>query len=246
MTKLIMNLVKIIVSILIGLFATSCEIKIDGIDSIQGNGKIVTENRTVNEPFTKIEASRGLDIEVIQSEVLSISVEADDNLLEHIETKINNGILKISSDKNIRRSKSKKIKVTVTNLEKISVSSAAEVEIKNTLITPSISFKASSGGEIEAIVEAEKITCNSSSGGEISLHGKALFIDVSVSSGGEINAEELLSNQVIASASSGGSIKTHPIISLDGKVSSGGSISYYNEPNSITKQINSGGSIRFR
>lgn len=244
MTKLIINLVKIIVSILIGLLATSCEIKIDGIESISGNKKVVTENRTVNEPFTQIEASRGLDVEVTQSDILSIVVEADENLLDHIETKISNGTLKITSDKNIKRAKSKKIKISVSNPEKVRASSAAEIEFKNTVIIPSITLKSSSGGEINATVEAENIIGESSSGGEISIEGKALFLEVSASSGGEIDAKDLLANEITASASSGGTVKVRPILSLDGKASSGGTINYYNEPKSVIKKVSSGGSIK--
>jgi hypothetical protein len=52
--------------------------------------------------------------------------------------------------------------------------------------------------------------------------------------------KNLASNEVTADVSSGATISTNAIVSLDAEASSGGSISYSKEPKSIRKESNSG------
>jgi hypothetical protein len=53
----------------------------------------------------------------------------------------------------------------------------------------------------------------------------------------------LLTNEVIADASSGSSINVHPIVSLKAEASSGASINYNSVPKKFEKNSSSGGSI---
>ncbi|GGD16037.1 head GIN domain-containing protein [Flavobacterium orientale] len=244
MIKFILNFVKIVISVVVALLATSCEIKIDGLHSVSGNKNVITSTRSTSESFTKIQASRGLDVEIYQGNENAITIEADENLHEYIKTSVENGKLKITTTKNIKRAEEKKVKVTFKELEAISTSSGSFVVSKNNLIVPTLDLKSSSGSEIDIKVESENISCKASSGSTIILSGKAINLDASTSSGSDIKAKELLTNNVITTASSGSSIQVYPILSLNAKASSGGSILYYKEPNSIIKKATSGGSVK--
>jgi len=92
-------------------------------------------------------------------------------------------------------------------------------------------------------LEFDAIYCKASSGSSINIDGKALKLETYSSSGSDIDANELLVNDVIAKASSGGSINVHPIVSLEAKASSGGSVNYNIMPKSIEKSTSSGGSV---
>jgi hypothetical protein len=244
MVKLIVYITKTIVAILVALVVASCQFSFDLGDSIKGSGNVISENRPVNGDFTSIEASRGIDVIVAQSNIKSIEVKADDNIIEHISTDINNSVLTITLDKSVKNLSSKKVYVTLPNIESLRSSSGSSISSKNALVVKSIDVKSSSGSEINIDVEAEKIICDSSSGSEISVEGKAIKLEVSSSSGSEIEAQNLLANDIIANSSSGSSIEIHPIISLSAKASSGSDIIYYNNPKSLTKKSSSGGSIK--
>ena len=58
-----------------------------------------------------------------------------------------------------------------------------------------------------------------------------------------INAYNLLSKNVTTKVSSGASISVHASESIDGKASSGGSISFEGNPEKIIRKTSSGGSI---
>ena len=244
MIKLIVYITKIIVAILVALVVASCQFSFDLGDSIKGSGNVISENRPVNGDFTSIEVSRGIDVIVAQSYIKSIEVKADDNIIEHISTDINNSVLTITLDKSVKNLSSKKVYVSLPNIESLRSTSGSSISSKNILVVKSIDVKSSSGSEINIDVEAEKINCESSSGSEISLEGKAIKLEASSSSGSEIEAQNLLVNDIIANSSSGSSIELHPIISLSAKASSGSDIVYFNNPKSLIKKSSSAGSIK--
>jgi hypothetical protein len=243
MIKIVVYISKSIITVLAALLFNSCQFAVDLGDNVKGSGNIATEKREVTEDFTNIEVSQGIDLVITQSDTKSIQVEADDNIIEHIKTTISSGVLTIKMDKSVRTKSSRKVKVSLPTIEALSSSSGATITNNGLIKSASLDIDASSGSEIDLFVEAENLIGESSSGSEVNLTGKALKIEVNSSSGSEINASELLTNEVIAGASSGSSIDIHPIISLNAKASSGSIIKYHNLPKNITKSASSGGSV---
>ena len=243
MIKIIIYITRLIIALLVALLFNSCQFTADLGDSVKGSGTVTIEKRVVSEDFTNIEVSQGIDLIITQSDTKSIEVEADDNIIEHIETNISSGVLTIKMDKNVRTRSSRKVRVSLPVIEVLSSSSGATISSNDVLKTSSLDLDASSGSEIELSVEVENLISESSSGSEINLTGKAMKLEAKSSSGSEINASELLVNNVVASSSSGSSVDVHPIVSLDANASSGSSIKYFNLPQNITKNSSSGGSI---
>lgn len=240
MTKIIICITRSLVAILVSFFAFSC----NSIEFKKGNGNVVTENRDITEAFDAIKVSTGITLEISQGTTQSLQVETDENLQENIKTEVRNGVLKIYADKNIKSSKSKKVKIQIVNISSLISSSGADIKGKTTLKSQNLALKSSSGSDIEIDVEVEMLSANASSGSEIEITGKAMVFEASSSSGSEIDAKELMTNDVLAKASSGSNIKVHPILNLDAKASSGSSIYYYKTPQTIHMKKTSGGSIK--
>jgi len=243
MIKIITIITKFIVATLIALLFSSCGHSLNIGNGIKGSGNITTETRTVNQDFKNIEVSYGIKVIVEQSDTKSITVEADDNLQEHIITKIENGVLKIESDKNYNSTETPIVNVKMPVINGLSASSGSEITSSKALITENINVKSSSGSQINIDVEADAISLESTSGSSIEASGKALKLETSSSSGSEINAEKLMANEVISQTSSGSSTDVYPIVKLDAKASSGSSISYHKIPKTISKEESSGGSV---
>lgn len=223
----------------------SCNFNVDlGLGpGIKGDGNVVTENRNNDTPFTAIEISRGLELEVEQSNEKSITVIADKNLQEHITTNVSNGVLTITSDANIGSASSKKIVVKLPDITSLQASSAASIKGLNAIKGQDLGVSSSSGGDIQLALEAENLTVESSSGSSVKLKGKTLKLDVGTSSGSVVDAQQLLANDIICEASSGSAIDVHPLVSLKASASSGSNVTYHNEPKILTKEGSSGGSI---
>jgi hypothetical protein len=243
MLKIITLITKFILVALTALLFASCNHSIN-LNSIEGSGNITTEKRTVEGNFKSIEVNNSIDLVIEQSDKMEIVVEADDNLQKHITTKVENGTLVISFDKNsFSNAGSKKVTVKMPVIDELEATSSATITSKNTLKGENIRLNTSSAASIDINIESDIITCDSSSGSSITINGKALKMETTASSGSEINATKLLANEITADVSSGASINVHPIVSLLAEASSGGDISYDIQPKSIQKKTSSGGTI---
>lgn len=243
MIKVITIITNFIVITLMALLFGSCN-QIEKMNSITGSGHVTVEKRAISGDFKNVEISNALDLVIEQSDKTEIIVEADDNLQKEITTKVENGVLVISCKKgNFINIASKKITVKIPEIEGLEASSAATINSGTTLKGNSLTLASSSAGSIHATVEYETVQLTGSSASNQKIKGKALRIEASTSSAGVIDASELLANDVVADASSGGSITVRPIVSLKAEASSGGNISYEGTPKSIQKEENSGGSI---
>ncbi len=246
MIKFVIHIAKIVITAFIVFMFSSCkhDINFDFGKSITGSGKVTFQTRNVPN-FDKIEVSRGLDCEVTQSNEIEVVVEADSNLQEGITTTVVDGILKIDSKyNNYHNVKSKKVKVQLPIISGIETSSGSNLSSLNILKSNNIVIKSNSGSSLNITVESENITTESSSGSNQTLQGKAIKLQTTSSSGSIINAEKLMSNNIISKSSSGSNTSVNPILLLTASASSGSTIEYVKTPKTITKNENSGGSVR--
>lgn len=243
MVKVIVFLTKLIVVTCIALLFSSCKYDINLGNRNNGNGNIITQTRTTNSDFQKIEVSSGIEVVVEQANTKSIIVEADDNLQKFISTKVENGILIIKSEGGYNSTQTPKVTVKMPVISGLSSSSGSKITSTNTLITSNIKVESSSGSEINIAVEADAISLESASGSSIKARGKALKLETVSSSGSEIDSEQLMANEVISQSNSGSSTTVSPILILKADAASGSSINYRGSPKTLEEKTSSGGSI---
>lgn len=240
MIKFLISLVKIVVTAIVALLFGACHFN---HNSIKGSGKVVTENRNLNN-FTKVELKKGLDCEIIQSKDFKVEVVADDNLVKDIETKLENETLIISCKyDNYINVKSKLVRVYIPIIKQLETTSGASMKTVGIIKSNNILLKSSSGSDLNANIESERINLESTSGSDLTVNGKAIELKTASSSGSDLDASNLLANSVTSQSTSGSNTEVHPLISLIAKASSGGSIDYVSSPKSLKKEESSGGSV---
>ena len=212
-------------------------------DQTTGSGNIVTETRKTGS-FNGISVGGGFEVEVKIGGVPSVVVEADDNIMKYIETKVSGNTLKISTEGMHNYSDvHMKVFVTAPAITNIKASASADV-IAEDILTGSdrLTFKASSSASIKAEVDAPEIETDASSSAKITLTGKTKTHKAEASSSAEIKAFGLLSEITNAHASSSANIEVHASVNLDAKASSSGSVEYKGAA-AVTKSENSSGSV---
>jgi len=236
------TLVRIAIALLMALFLSSCGFDIQIGDfgtGKKGNGVVVNDTRSVGEDFTKVSASEGLLVYVTQADEFKIEVEADENVIDLIETDIKNGKLRIHTEENIGRA-TKNIYVSLPKVTALRSSSGAHLTSKNVIKTTELEVDGSSGAIIDLEVVTNEIEIDASSGANLNISGSTDDALVDVSSGGNINAKDLETRTCNADASSGGNVKIQVSKSLVADASSGGNISYSGDPNVEKKKSVSG------
>lgn len=210
--------------------------------SIKGNGNVVEQTRKTGD-FNKIEVSRGMNVYITQGEPQKVVVKADENLLEAIETKNEGDVLIIRATQNIRSATSKKVFITVPDLEEIEASSGSNIFSETKLVFRDLKVSTSSGSNVTLEINSEKTEFSSSSGSNINLKGTTNSFKAKVSSGSNIKAEELTAENCETKASSGSNIWITAKSDFSGDVSSGANIFVYGNPKNSNTKKSSGGNI---
>ncbi len=238
-----MKSIKLIAAALIGISLTACNFDIQ-LGQVSGNGNVVTEDRPVTSDFDAVKGSAGLDVFLTEGDENKIVVEADENLMEVIETEITNGELRIGTNKSIRRSKSQKVHVTYVSLNKVSASSGSDVISNSVIKSENLSLDSSSGADLEVEIIAKEVYADVSSGADLKVSGRAERLVAEASSGSDLKARDLEVKKCKANASSGADIVVNVREEIEGRASSGGDIRYYGDPTAVSVKDGASGSVR--
>ncbi|RXJ44392.1 head GIN domain-containing protein [Gelidibacter gilvus] len=225
------TLIKIIVTGILSTLLSSCNFGL----GVMGNGNVLTKERTISGNFDQIEASRGIDVYLSQSDVESVTVQADENLHDIIIVKVEGNTLKIYADENISHSSAKKVMVNFKNISKVSSSSGSEVYSTGIISAETLELSSSSGSDMDLEVKVNNLHCEASSGSDLKVKGTANNLVAKASSGSDIKAENLLTAITDAKASSGADIHVNVSRELTAKTASGGDITYFGNPETINK-----------
>ena len=161
------TLARITIAVIMALVASSCNFDINFGDGKKGNGVVVEESRNISEDFTVVSAAEGLDVFVTQDQDFSISVEADENVIDLIATDIKDGKLRIHTTENIGRA-TKKIYVSLPTIEGLHTSSGADLIAQNVIQADKLELDASSGSDLHVELNASEVEADASSGDETS------------------------------------------------------------------------------
>jgi len=211
--------------------------------AIRGEGEVTEEIRKID-GFEKIEVSRGLEVYLAPDSQEYVLVEADENLHDVILTELENGTLKIYTDKFIRSAQSRKIHVHFVHLSGIKSTSGAMVQSEGPVRTKKLEISASSGSRQTLEINAGQFEGRCSSGAQISLEGKAGKATLRASSGAHFKGNDFIASDCYAKSSSGAHIWTGVKDKLVAEASSGGHIYYSGNPATTSFDSSSGGSIQ--
>jgi len=204
-----------------------------------------SETRKVGS-FRGVGAGEGIDVFLKRGDQTNVRVETDGNTNpSDIITEVSGTYLKIHvrdarDIKNVRA----KVYVTYQSLEKISVSSAANIYSEGTIKAQSLQLGCSSAGSIELDLEVENLDVNVSSAGDVSLKGRARELSIDVSSAGQLDAYDLDVDVVNIQASSGASAKVSVVKELNANASSGADVRFKGNPSKSRTDSSSGGSVK--
>ncbi|MDA3891033.1 MAG: DUF2807 domain-containing protein [Salinivirgaceae bacterium] len=204
-----------------------------------------TERRNVT-GFSGVDVSEGIKVELTYGEKEFVEVTADEEYIDRIVTKLNGEELDIYVKGNNWNSWNKNIlvKVTATKINKIKVSSGANVVSQNLIESEALKMSLNSGAHMKIAFKAPKASCEASSGANATLKGSAKVFKADASSGAGINASEVKAVSVNADVSSGAHISVHAEEEIEADASSGGSIKYTGSPKMVDVDKSSGGSVR--
>jgi hypothetical protein len=210
--------------------------------TVTGNKDVVKKERNAGS-FTGVKVSSGIDVYLSQGDKMSIAVEADENLHEYIITEVNNDILSVYSEANIREAEMKRVYVTMKDIKSLATTSAGDLIGETPLKSDNLRLSASSAGDIKVEVHAKSADINISSSGDMTLSGEADVMEADLSSAGDLNAYSFKVKEADISVSSAGDADVYVTEKLTARSSSAGDINYKGDPQYVDAHSSSAGDI---
>lgn len=239
------QVIKYLSLLVFGLFwLTSCD-----KDCMTSTGTETTVERTVSD-FKHIQVWDNVDVQITQATENRIQVKAGDNIIENIETSIQNGILKISNlnSCNWVRSYDKDITVfiDVKDLYELEIHGTGEVSSNNTIVSDSLMLNVwDAAGKVDLAIETQKSTIRYHIGtADIFYSGTTRLSYISSNSFGPVDARNLKSEQTYISSLGSNNNYVWATEILEATISSIGTIYYKDDPVILRTFINGSGEVK--
>lgn len=232
---------------------------------VDGSGSVVRVGRDVGD-FTGVHLSTIGTVHVKMGKTDGLEIEAEENLIEYIETEVEDGTLKISTRKrfNLKAKEPIKYFVTIKKLDRIALSSSGDAilpQIENESFAIALSSSgdlqvkslavghldvniSSSGDASIEMIGAESIDAALSSSGDLQFGGGEVEdLNLSISSSGDFDGIDLKAERAMVKISSSGYAYVWVTDDLVVTLSSSGSVHYSGDP-VLTKQRSSSGKVK--
>ena len=195
---------------------------------ISGSGNVIKETRNVGK-FTGLNAASAFKIYVKQGSPQSVVIESDDNIIDIIETKVSNGVLKFTLNGSVNNPTAMKAYITVENLNSLDISGAASLifetpvntngnmqvdisgaaSIKDLNLTANdINIDASGASKITADINCKKLRLDASGASKINLNGNATDKIIKASGASSVKVENVKADKTSVDASGASNVTT--------------------------------------
>ena len=199
-----------------------------GYKQIKGNGNLKTEERSVCRA-ERIKLAGSYDVEITQGPVVSVKVEADDNILPFIFTSQDDGFLLIKSKEHVSLSSENPIKIFITTpkLEQIHLAGSGNIVGKNKFTNgDKLVLKIAGSGDMQLEVNTPEITADIAGSGTINLKGETKTETIKISGVGDYNAIDLKAENAKIKIAGSGNVKVFAETTLDISIAGVGSVFY--------------------
>jgi len=188
---------------------------------LKGSGKREVQKRQIS-PFTSISTEGAFTIEVVSQQTQALEVEGDDNILPLIITEVANGELRLRSTQNFSVSEPVSFKISVPNLEKLTVSGAGKIQVSD--------------------LKNEKFEIVSEGAPQINVSGSTKTINIDTSGAAKIDTHSLRAAKGVVESKGVSSIEVDVNDHLDITISGPSTVTYHGDP-SINKTISGPGRL---
>lgn len=197
------------------LFGTGCTV---------GSGDRITETRAASE-FHEVVLQTSGNVNIAVTGTESVSIEADDNILELLTTEVIDGRLVLGSSGPFSTTSPITYTITATELSMVSLGGSGNITVS---AVGSNTFQAYVSGS-----------------GNIEPSGKCTSLAVTISGSGNFQGENLTCVTGIVEISGSGNVTVNTEENLEANISGSGSIVYLGEP-TVTSSVSGSGEISGR
>jgi hypothetical protein len=208
---------------------------------IKGEGPVIEESRTLL-------SFDGIKLEIPARLILqpgganSLRIEAQENILAIIETKVVDNKLVIRFDNNVATHDGITVYASFPTLRELSISGSGSCLSEDTIQTVQLDLGISGSGNMDLHVVTNKVNARISGSGELHLMGNSVETIFDISGSGLVEAGELTSVTCKTTISGSGKCNVNVSETLDVDISGSGTLNYMGSPQ-INSHISGSGKV---
>jgi hypothetical protein len=214
--------------------------------NIQGNGNIKKESRTVSS-FTAVESNGSFDVELSYGENNTVEVEADENILPVIVTKVESNKLILTTEKGgFSTSHRLKVYVTMAHVEGLVLRGSGNIHGSGAFYNKGTTHLEVGGSGNMKLGFAQFNTVDASirGSGNIDLtSGNIDNLNAGVYGSGNLNTFSTNSKNVVAKTNGSGNVKVKVSESLNAESNGSGNVYYKGDITNVNIKSNGSGKV---
>jgi hypothetical protein len=202
--------------------------------SLKSNENTIDENRIVA-GFSGVSSAGNYSIFITMGNTESLRLEGKADVISEIETKVENGILKINKKKSLNKktwSSSERVNVYIEakTLHSLAVLGSGDIEVEGQINATKLTNTISGSGNISLEMNAKNYVALISGSGKIEARGKSENTTITIAGSGDFKGKDLESDLANAKISGSGNIVLTVNKNLDALISGSGDIKYAGNP----------------
>lgn len=211
---------------------------------VRGSGDVISESREVS-GFDEIVLQGSGTVRVNLTGTESLTIEAEENLLEYLTTDVRNGRLELGSNRSISPTEEIVYTITASSLTNLEVLGSGDMTATG-VVADRLHMEVSGSGAIEVPdLESSSVSVDISGSGDVELSGAADNLEVSVSGSGEYRGDDFVTESADVRVSGSGDAVVNVTDQLDARVSGSGNVEYLGDP-SVNSSTTGSGDVRRR
>jgi hypothetical protein len=155
----------------------------------EGNGQIVVENRDLS-GFTAVENDSSLPVSIVQGTEFSVAVRVDSNLLKLVETRVEDGVLRIDETEPLAASSPSSVSIVVPVLDGAHNGASGDMTVTGVQQTDWVELVCTGSGSLDFSGTAGTLYAQATGSGGLSLAGSARFTSIRVTGSGSADASD--------------------------------------------------------
>ncbi len=193
--------------------------------------------------FNELKVFDLIEVNLIHSDENKVVIKGKNT--ESVKVINKNGLLKLRMSLNERFDGAQTfIEVYFTSLDVIDANEGVYIVSNTTIIQNTIELRSQEGGRIKVGLKVNHVKIKAVTGGIVAASGEAISQEVSLNTGGIYEGRELQTNDTVIGITAAGEAEVYARIKVKARVTAGGDVTIYGNPERVDKKQIAGGRIK--
>lgn len=213
--------------------------------ALVGSGKSVEQARTLS-PFTRIRLDGPLDLHAGTSDSTSVTVRADDNLVQQVVTEVEGETLVVTlrPGHSLRSRQPLQVNVSTPHLDGVDMRGSGDLWVQS-IKGERFELKLSGSGDAHlADLSLRTLVVGLAGSGDVTARGRCDEAQLAIAGSGDLRLAALQTLRTSVNIAGSGDAQVHATQSLTASVAGSGDVSYSGNPPQVKSTVAGSGSVK--